>query len=161
MVKTTFEVIFYLAIIAFCFSMAVIPADGQGFTSPYFDYDEMRRAQEIEFEHQELLDYAKPWQVEYLRKIDAEHQKVMEEIGDLKKRVKHDPNNFNGPLFIIEGNLDSEVELALDHEIRLRLESEEWEFKNVLAYWKSLRTHPDSPLKELKNYLSQRQVQKE
>jgi hypothetical protein len=85
----------------------------------------------------------------------------MEEVQDLKKRVKYDPNNFNGPLFIIEGNLDSEIKWALDHEIRLRLESEEWEFKNVLAYWKSLRTHPDSPLKELKNYLSQRQVQKE
>jgi hypothetical protein len=160
MVKTFLEITFYLAVIGFCFLMATVPADSEGFVSPYFDYDEMRQSQRIDFEHQELLDYAKPWQVEYLRKIDTEHQKVMEEVRDLKKRVKYDPNNFNGPLFIIEGNLDSEVKLALDHEIRLRLESEEWEFKTVLAYWKSLRTHLESPLNELKNYLSQMQAQK-
>ena len=161
MVKLFLEVTFYLFVIAFCFLMAKVPADCGGFTSPYFDYEEMRQSQRIEFEHQELLDYAEDWQVKYLKQIDFESQKALEEAKALKKQVKFDPNGYNGDVFVILGDLDSEINLVSLSQMKLNLESQEFEFKTVLAYWRSFRTHPESPLVELKNYLSQKQAQKE
>lgn len=159
MVKLFLEVTFYLVVMVFCFLMATVPADSEGFTSPYFDYDEMRQSQRIKFEHQELLDYAEDWQVKYLKQIDFESQKALEEAKALKKQVKFDPNGYNGDLFVILGDLESEINLISSSKMRLNLESQEFEFKTVLAYWKSFRTHQESPLNELKNYLSQKQVQ--
>ena len=155
--RTFFEITFYLVVISFCFLMANVPADSEGFTSPYFDYEEMRQSQKIEFEHQELLDYAKDWQVKYLKQIDFESRKALKEVDDLKSKAEFDSNGYNGDLFVISGSIDSEVDLILSHEARLNLESEEWEFRNVLKYWKNFRTHPESPLVELRRYLLQTQ----
>jgi len=149
--KRFFSLVTFFVIVGF-FLMKIISADGEAFSSPYFG--EIKQSQKIYFEHQELLNYAEPWQIDYLIKIDGESQKVLKEFNDLKKIIKSDPEKNNGEIWVILGVIDSEIELALTHELRLNLESQEFEFKTALAYWRSLQAHPDSPLRELKDYLS-------